>query len=68
MKYFSIPATLGTGGWLGIARQGLAPCKRRQAALGAPTIKFTCLVDAIKKAHTTDQFHKVRCNFGLEYI
>jgi hypothetical protein len=28
-------ATLGTGGWLDLARQGLAPCKKRQACLGA---------------------------------
>jgi hypothetical protein len=31
----SRPATLGTGGWLDLARQGLAPCKKRQACLGA---------------------------------
>ena len=29
------PATLGTGGWLDLTRQGLAPCKKRQACLGA---------------------------------
>ena len=29
------PATLGTGGWLGLTRQGLTPCKKRQACLGA---------------------------------
>src|SRR3972149_6488539 len=29
-------ATLDTGGWLGFARQGLSPYKKRQAALGAP--------------------------------
>ncbi len=28
-------ATLGTGGWLDRIRQGLAPCKKRQASLGA---------------------------------
>ena len=28
-------ATLGTGGWLGLTRQGLTPCKKRQACLGA---------------------------------
>ena len=31
-------ATLGTGGWLGLPRQGLSPCKKRQASLGALTI------------------------------
>ena len=30
-------ATLGTGGWLGLTRQGLSPCKKRQASLGALT-------------------------------
>jgi len=30
-------ATLDTGCWLGFARQGLSPYKKRQAALGAPT-------------------------------
>jgi len=28
-------ATLGTNGWLGLFRQGLSPCKKRQASLGA---------------------------------
>ena len=31
-------ATLGTGGWLGLTRQGLSPCKKRQASLGALTL------------------------------
>ena len=26
-----------TGGWLGLTRQGLSPCKKRQASLGALT-------------------------------
>ena len=30
-------ATLGTGGWLDLSWQGLAPCKKRQASLGALT-------------------------------
>ena len=30
-----INATLGTSGWLNLTRQGLPPCKKRQAALGA---------------------------------
>ena len=34
-------ATLDTGGWLGFARQGLSPYKKRQAALGAPTPQIT---------------------------
>ena len=36
-----ITATLGTIGWLGLVRQGLSPCKKRQAALGAPTAGLT---------------------------
>jgi len=40
MNYFSIPATLGTGGWLGLTRQGLAPCKKHQAALGALAVEL----------------------------
>ena len=34
-------ATLGTGGWLGLTRQGLAPCKKRQACLGAHAQKVS---------------------------
>ena len=30
-----ITATLGMIGWLGLVQQGLAPCKKRQASLGA---------------------------------
>ena len=30
-------ATLGMSGWLGLPQQGLAPCKKRQASLGALT-------------------------------
>ena len=32
-------ATLGTGGWLDLTRQGLAPCKKRQACLGAHVLE-----------------------------
>jgi hypothetical protein len=31
-------ATLGMNGWLGLIQQGLSPCKKRQALLGAPTV------------------------------
>ena len=31
-------ATLGMSGWLDLAQQGLAPCKKRQASLGALTL------------------------------
>jgi len=36
-----IIAKLGTIGWLGLVRQGLSPCKKRQALLGAPTAGVT---------------------------
>ena len=29
-------ATLGMSGWLDLAQQGLSPCKKHQALLGAP--------------------------------
>jgi hypothetical protein len=31
-------ATLGRSGWLILTPQGLSPCKKRQASLGAPTV------------------------------
>jgi hypothetical protein len=36
----AMDARLATGGWLALARQGLSPCKRRQALLGAITLGF----------------------------
>ena len=33
-------ATLDTGGWLTLSRQGLAPCKMHQASLGALTLEL----------------------------
>ena len=33
-----IMATLGMGGWLALTQQGLSPCKKRQASLGALTV------------------------------
>src|SRR3989449_10333208 len=33
----AMDARLATGGWLALTRQGLSPCKRRQAFLGAIT-------------------------------
>ena len=35
-----ISATLDTGGWLDLTRQGLAPCKKCRALLGATTFKW----------------------------
>lgn len=40
-------ATLDTGGWLALTRQGLSPCKAHQASLGALTPRFTCLEPAL---------------------
>jgi hypothetical protein len=37
----STVATLGMSGWLDLAQQGLAPCKKRQASLGALTQSLT---------------------------
>ncbi len=34
-------ATLDTGGWLDLTRQGLSPCKMHQASLGTLTPQFT---------------------------
>ena len=38
LAFSFITATLGTNGWLDLVRQGLSPCKKRQASLGAPTV------------------------------
>ncbi len=38
-----IVATLDTSGWLSLTRQGLSPCKKRQAALGALTFGISRL-------------------------
>src|SRR2546425_3007852 len=37
----STVATLGMSGWLDLTQQGLTPCKKRQAALGALTAGFS---------------------------
>jgi len=34
-------ATLGMSGWLNLTQQGLSPCKKRQASLGALTFRFS---------------------------
>ena len=36
----AMDARLATGGWRALTRQGLSPCKRRQALLGAITLRF----------------------------
>jgi hypothetical protein len=35
-------ATLGRSGWLDLPPQGLTPCKKHQASLGALTLALTC--------------------------
>ena len=37
----STGATLGMSGWLDLTQQGLTPCKKRQASLGALTLGFS---------------------------
>ena len=37
-------ATLGTGGWLFLTRQGLSPCKKHQALPGAHVVDFVDLL------------------------
>jgi len=37
----AMDARLATGGWLPLPRQGLSPCKRRQAYLGAITLRLS---------------------------
>jgi hypothetical protein len=47
----AIGATLGRGGWLDLTPQGLAPCKKRQASLGALTVcRFTNRSERIAKS------------------
>jgi len=40
MSVFPVHATPGTGGWPDLSRQGLSPCRKHQALLGALTPKF----------------------------
>lgn len=41
LAFSFITATLGTNGWLDLVRQGLSPCKKRQASLGALAVCVT---------------------------
>jgi hypothetical protein len=52
-------ATLGMSGWLDLTQQGLSPCKKRQASLGALTTAFSCGVRSAFKRH-----HGKRCANG----
>jgi len=40
-------ATLGTGGWLFLTRQGLSPCKKHQALPGAHVVTLWPYFDAV---------------------
>src|SRR3989304_3963046 len=42
----STTATLGAGGWLGLTRQGLPPCKKRQAFLAHNGLELSCPAEA----------------------
>src|SRR5713226_3769259 len=42
-------ATLGRSGWLDLTPQGLSPCKKRQASLGAPAVRSSRLLCAVGK-------------------
>ena len=44
-------ATLDTGGWRGLTGQGLAPCKKRQASLAAPTSRSIGRRQALRCDH-----------------
>ena len=48
-------ATLGMSGWLDLTQQGLSPCKKRQASLGAPTLELSCLENAYKEFQITQK-------------
>ena len=57
-RHSSGTATLGTGGWLSLARQGLSPCKMTSSFLGALGICFK---------HGAHLFHNSR-KFQPQYI
>src|SRR3990172_6333492 len=48
----STTATLGAGGWLGLTRQGLPPCKKRQACLAHNGLELSCPAEAGKLSPT----------------
>jgi hypothetical protein len=56
-------ARLDTGGWLALTRQGLSPCKTRQAYLGAITIQNKRRVsgDVVSVRFGRDPFGKHCC-------
>jgi hypothetical protein len=43
-------ARLDTGGWLALTRQGLSPCKKRRAYLGAITCKLRGVQPACRRS------------------
>ena len=56
-------ARLDTGGWLALARQGLSPCKKRQASLDAPTTELSGA--AGKPSHGAKTQPRVRLSAGM---
>jgi hypothetical protein len=66
-----ITATLGTNGWLGLIRQGLSPCKKRQASLGALTVSVSgggAGVDKIPRAGFCSGVEKARKCRGIPTV
>ena len=64
----SRPATLGTGGWLDLSRQGLPPCKKRQACLGAHALEAggpVCVETTGASAEILDDLLAIGRRFGL---
>jgi len=56
-SYSVTDATLDTGGWLTLTRQGLSPCKMHQASLGARTVKLRCWRDSSPAVGYTKSYH-----------
>jgi len=53
-RYLCLDATLDMGGWLDLTQQGLSPCKKYQALLGALTSR------EVPQRLTTFIFSKLR--------
>ena len=57
LQHSARDATLDTGGWLDRARQGLSPCKKRQASLAALTFSKPALKLVRKSQNGLDLLH-----------
>ena len=61
-------ATLGRSGWLDLPPQGLTPCKKHQASLGALTLALTCCRKRERRrSGRWRQSGAVRCSVRLEF-